>query len=229
MAEARSSDPVSIVLIDDHAVIRSALRMLLDGEPGFEVIAEGGDVGSATALVGAHRPDVLILDLNLPGESGLTAIPAVRELSPETKMVVLTMNDSSESVRDALRAGVHGYILKEAAEEELIKAVRLAGRGERYVQPSLGAQLAAEQEDDGPPGGLSDREVEVLQLIALGHTNMEIAEKLCLSVRTVESHRANVQLKLDCSARSELVRYAIDNCLVELSGERTPYPASAAT
>jgi two-component system, NarL family, response regulator NreC len=229
MADARSSDRISIVLIDDHAVIRSALRMLLDGEPGFEVVAEGGDVGSAIMAAAEHHPGVLILDLSLPGESGLAAIPAIRERSPDTKIVVLTMNDSSETVREALRAGVHGYILKEAAEEELIKAVRLAGQGERYVQPSLGAQLAAELEDGGPPSGLSDREVEVLHLIALGHTNMEIAEKLCLSVRTVESHRANVQLKLDCSGRSELVRYAIDNGLVEMSGGRTPYPTPTLT
>lgn len=222
MTDARSSEPISIVLIDDHAVIRSALRMLLDGEPGFEVVAEGGDFGSAITAAAEHQPDVLILDLSLPGESGLAAIPAIRKHSPDTKIVVLTMNDSCETVREALRGGVHGYILKEAAEEELIKAVHLAGEDKRYVQPSLGAQIAAEQDDIGPPGGLSDREVEVLHLIALGHTNTEIAGKLCLSVRTVESHRANIQLKLDCSGRSELVRYAIDNGLVELTGTRTP-------
>jgi two-component system response regulator NreC len=208
---------ISIVLIDDHAVVRSALRMLLELEEGFEVVAEGGDAESAARYAGAHRPDVLVLDLNLPDESGLAAIPRIRERCPETKIVVLTMSENTEFVREALKAGVHGYILKETAEEELIKAVSLAAQSKRYVQPSLGAALASEEiEKNGRPGGLSVREAEVLHLIALGHTNAEIAGMLFLSVRTVESHRASVQSKLGLSGRAELVHWAIEHGLAHL-------------
>jgi two-component system response regulator NreC len=187
--------------------------MLLESEPGFEVVAEGDSAESATRYASGHHPNVLVLDLNLPDESGLNAVPKILERSPETKIVVLTMDESSQSARDALRAGVHGYILKEAAESELLRAVKLAAKSERYVQPSLGAQLAAESENPDRPGGLSEREVEVLHMIALGHTNNEIAESLFLSVRTVESHRASIQTKLDLSSRAELVHYAIENGL----------------
>jgi two-component system response regulator NreC len=207
---------ISIVLIDDHAVVRSALRILLEREEGFEVVAEGGDAESAARYAGGHRPDVLVLDLNPPDETGLAAIPQIRERCPETKIVVLTMSDNTKLVRKALRAGVHGYILKETAEEELIKAVSLAAQSKRYVQPSLGASLASEEIDSGPPGGLSQREAEVLHFIALGHTNAEIAGMLFLSVRTIESHRASIQSKLELSGRAELVHWAIEHGLANL-------------
>jgi two-component system response regulator NreC len=207
---------VSIVLIDDHIVVRAALRKLLENEPGFEVLAEGGDAASAARYAGGHHPDVLVLDLQLPDEPGLTAIPRILERSPQTKIVVLTMNPDTEMARAALRAGVHGYVLKEAAGSQLVEAVSLAAEGKRYMQPSLGARMGAEGESEGAPGGLSEREVEVLHLIALGHTNSEIAEKLFLSMRTVESHRAGVQAKLGLKSRSELVHYAIEHGLAEL-------------
>jgi two-component system, NarL family, response regulator NreC len=149
----------------------------------------------------------------MPGGSGLTAIPEIRRQSPETQIVMLTMQDETSSARQALQAGVLGYILKEAASEELVKAVRLAAQGRTYLQPELGARLAAEPaatRDD-----LSERETEVLRLIALGHTNNEIAKRLYLSVRTVESHRAHIQQKLNLSSRSELVKYAIERGLLE--------------
>jgi two-component system, NarL family, response regulator NreC len=212
-SDPQSPERVSIVLVDDHAVVRSALRLLLDSEPGFEVVAEGDSAESAARYVSGHKPDVLVLDLNLPDASGLTAIPAIRESSPKTRIVVLTMDQTSQSAREALRAGVYGYILKEAAEGELLRAVTLAAKSERYVQPSLGAQLAAESETPERPGGLSEREAQVLHLIALGHTNSEIADQLFLSVRTVESHRASIQTKLDLSSRAELVHFAIENGL----------------
>ncbi|HSJ18107.1 MAG TPA: response regulator transcription factor [Solirubrobacterales bacterium] len=201
------------MLADDHAVVRSALRMLLEAEDDFEVVAEAGDADAAERYVRGHKPEVLILDLNMPGGSSIERVPAIKEASPDTQIVVLTMQEDPAFAREAMRAGVLGYILKEAADAELVKAVRVAAAGETYLQPALGARLAAE-----PPEGegeLSEREVEVLRLIALGHTNAEIAEQLYLSVRTVESHRAHIQQKLRLTKRSELVRYALEHGLLD--------------
>lgn len=213
---AADVDAIQIVLADDHAVVRSALRMLLDAEPGIEVVAEAGDVEDAIRYVRGHRPQVLILDLNMPGRASLEALPDIAEASPETRVVVLTMQSEPAFAREAMQAGVLGYILKEAADAELVKAVRLAAQGRTYLQPDLGARLAAEPAD--APDDLSLRELQVLHLIALGHTNMEIAEKLFISTRTVESHRAHIQQKLRLSKRSELVHYALERGMMEREG-----------
>lgn len=205
-----------IVIADDYAVVRSGLRMLLNTEPGFEVVAEAGDVPDAVRYTRGHRPDVLVLDLNMPGEPSLEAIPGLREAHPETQIVVLTMQNDPAFARQALRTGAVGYVLKEAADEELVQAVRMAAEGRTYLNPELGARVAAAPpEATGPPDDLTEREVEVLGLIALGHTNGEIADRLYLSVRTVESHRARIQQKLHRSSRAELVRYAIAHDLVD--------------
>ncbi len=204
---------IGIVLADDHAVVRSGLRLLLDSEPDFEVLAEAADVESARRGVRGHRPRVLVLDLNMPGGSSLRAIPAIRAESPDTQIVVLTMQPEPAFAREALGAGALGYVLKEAADEELVEAVRRAAMGESYLNPSLGARIASEP-PPGAPDDLSEREVDVLRLIALGHTNAEIAERLYLSVRTVETHRAHIQRKLQLSTRAELVHYAIERGLI---------------
>jgi two-component system response regulator NreC len=203
----------TIVLADDHTVVRNALRLLLDAEPGFEVVAEAGDAEAAVRYVRGHRPAVLILDLNMPGRSSLDAVPEIREASPQTEIVVLTMQNEPAFARRALQAGVRGYVLKEAADAELVQAVRSAAAGDTYLQPALGARLAAgaSQGDDE----LSERERDVLRLIALGHTNAEVAEQLYVSIRTVESHRAHIQQKLAVSSRAELVRYALEHGMVE--------------
>jgi DNA-binding NarL/FixJ family response regulator len=208
-----STDTVRIVIADDHSVVRRGLRQLLDGEEGFEVVAEAGDVESARRYVRGHHPDVLVLDLNMPGGSSLDAIPLIRQESPKTQIVVLTMQAEPAYARRALSAGVLGYVLKEAADAELVAAIRAAAAGESYLNPRLGAKVAAEP-PPGPPDGLSEREVEVLRMIALGHTNAQIAGELYLSVRTVETHRAHIQQKLRLSDRSELVRYALEHKLV---------------
>jgi two-component system response regulator NreC len=204
-----------IVIADDHPVVRSGLRTLLESEEGLEVVAEAGDVDAARRYVLGHHPTVLVLDLNMPGGSSLEAIPRLREQFPQTEIVVLTMQDDPAFAREAMRAGALGYVLKEAADEELVTAVREAAQGRTYLHPRLGARLAAEPIDEGSPSELSEREVEVLRLIALGHTNSEIAGQLFLSVRTVESHRAHIQQKLGLSTRAELVRYALDHKLLE--------------
>jgi two-component system, NarL family, response regulator NreC len=206
---------VKIVLADDHAVVRSALRLLLEAEDDFEVVAEAGDIESASRYVRGHRPEVLILDLNMPGGPSIGAVPELREASPDTGIVVLTMEGNPAYARQAIQSGVLGYVLKEAAEEELVTAVRLAAAGRTYLQPELGAKLAAGPGDAAD--GLSDRELDVLRLIAYGHTNNEIADELFLSIRTVESHRAHIQQKLQLSKRSELVRYALERGLLEVA------------
>jgi two-component system response regulator NreC len=204
---------IRIVLADDHAVVRSGLRLLLDSEPDFEVVAEAGDLEAAQRYVRGHHPDVLVLDLNMPGGSSLEAIPTIRQQMPETQIVVLTMQQEPAFARRALGAGAIGYVLKEAADDELVEAVHRAAAGESYLNPRLGARLASEP-PPGPPDDLSEREVDVLRLIALGHTNAEIAGKLYLSVRTVETHRAHIQQKLNLSSRAELVGYALRRGLV---------------
>ena len=209
-------DSISIVLVDDHEVVRKGLRMVLDAEEGFEVVAEVGDLESTRRYVRAHRPRVLVLDLNLPEGSSLAAIPELREESPGTAVVVLTMQQEPAFAREAIRAGALGYVLKQSAGSELVDAVRAAAAGETYLNPKLGAQLAAAPvEPAGPPDGLTEREVEILRMIGLGHTNGEIADQLYLSVRTVESHRAHIQQKTGRTTRSELVRYALDHGLVD--------------
>jgi two-component system response regulator NreC len=208
---------ITIVLADDHRVVRSGLRLLLEGEDGLRVIGEAGDAAAALRIVEARRPHVLVLDLNMPGgPPSLEAIPRVEELSPDTAVVVLTMQNDVAFARQALQSGARGYVLKDAADAELVSAVRAAAEGRTYLNPELGGRLAAEPPArSGQPDDLTKREVEVLRLIALGHTNSEIGEKLYLSVRTVESHRAHIQQKLRRSTRSELVRYALENGLVQ--------------
>jgi two-component system, NarL family, response regulator NreC len=207
-----ASAPVRIVLADDHQVVRRGLQLLLDGEQDFEVVAEAGDVDGARRYVRGHRPSVLVLDLSMPGGSVLEAIPELRAEAPDTQIVVLTMQEDPAFAQAALSGGALAYVLKEAAETELVEAVRRAAVGEIYLNPQLGARIAAEP-PPGPPGDLTERELDVLRRIALGHTNREIADQLYLSVRTIETHRQHIQQKLRLSTRSELVRYALSHGL----------------
>jgi len=212
--EAAPGSPITIVIADDHRVVRAALRLLLEAEEGFEVLAEAGDVPATERTLNAHRPRVLILDLTMPGESSLAAIPRMRETSPDTQIVVLTMHNDPAFAQQALRAGAAGYVLKESADTELVRAVRLAAEGRAYLAPQLGARLAAgSRAAAGPPDHLSAREVEILRLIALGHSNSEIASVLTLSVRTVEAHRTHIQQKTRLTTRAELVAYVRDHDL----------------
>jgi len=204
---------LTIVLADDHKVVRSALHMLLEAEPDIEVVAEAGTADDAVRYARGHKPTVLILDLDMPGRPSLEAIPDIAEASPDTHIVILTMRSEPEFARQALKLGVRGYVLKEAADAELVQAVRSAAAGETYLQPALGARLAAEANEQDADD-LTERESGILELIALGHTNAEIAEQLFLSIRTVESHRANLQSKLDLNTRAELVRYALDHGII---------------
>jgi two-component system response regulator NreC len=208
---------ITLVIADDHAVVRKGLRMLIDAEDDMRVLTEAGDVPDAIRLARAHRPSVVVLDLNMPGGSSLDAIPQIRQDTPATAIVVLTMQDDPSFARQALQSGASGFVLKEAADDELLQAIRLAAAGDTYLNPRLGARLAAQPlKPEGPPDDLSEREVEVLRLIALGHTNHEIGEQLFLSTRTVETHRSHIQQKLRRTTRAELVRYALDHDLIRL-------------
>ena len=212
-------DVVRVALCDDHSVVRSGLRRILAAEPDLEVVGEAGTIREAVVLAAAERPDVFVMDLNLPDGSGITATATVRKASPATRVLVLTVHDDVAYLRRAFEAGADGYVLKEAADVELVHAVRQVASGHQYVHPTLGAALLAPDAPTarlgGPGGDLSEREVEVLRCIALGSTNSEIAERLYVSVRTVETHRAHVQQKLNIRTRAQLVRFARDAGLLE--------------
>jgi two-component system, NarL family, response regulator NreC len=214
---ARSSDdpepivqdvPIRVVLADDHALVRRSLRLLLDSEHDVEVIAEADDVAAVTRHVQRHEPQVLILDLKMPGGSSIEAIGRLREQAPDTEIVVMTMEGDPIFARRAFAAGAVGFVAKDLAADELLQAVRAAARSEEFVSPRVAGGLAALHRSL-TNDALSTREVEVLRLIALGHTSVEIAGKLHLSPRTVETHRANIHGKLGLRTRAELVRYAL--------------------
>jgi two-component system response regulator NreC len=216
LMDATPGQPITIVLADDHRVVRSGLRVLLESDDRFTVLDEAGDVDATIAKVRERRPQVLVLDLNMGGASSLDSIPQLRADMPDTQIVVLTMQENPAFAQAALRAGAVGYVLKDAADAELMDAVVSAAAGRTYLNPELGAKLAAQPADgDGRPDSLSPREVEVLRLIALGHTNTEIAASLFLSVRTVESHRAHIQQKISLTTRAELVAYVRDHGLLD--------------
>jgi len=203
----------TIVLADDHAVVRGALKALLEAQDDLEVVGEAGDVASARAAVGDLAPDVLILDVNMPDGLAVDAVAGLREEAPGTEIVLLTMERDLALARRALESGARAYLFKDAAHLELIEAVRHAAEGQEYLPAALEAGMRTEGKAERAV--LSPRETEVLRLMALGHTNREIAEQLSLSVRTVETHRAHVQQKLGLDSRPELTRYALENRLLE--------------
>jgi len=209
---------IEIVVVDDHAVVRSGLRLLLAAEDDLAVVGEAGNAREAVFEVRARKPDVILLDVVMPGESGIEALPKLLHEAPGAKVLVLSMQDDPNYVREAFAAGASGYVLKEAADTEVVAAIREVAAGGRYVHPELGARLidaetaAARRAEEDP---LSEREREVLRLLALGHTNQEISKQLYISVRTAETHRAHIMQKLRLSSRAELVRYALEQGLLE--------------
>jgi two-component system, NarL family, response regulator NreC len=212
------AQPISVLIVDDHTLVRSGLRLLLEAEEGVRVEDEAADAEQAIRLARLHKPDVVLLDVVLPGRSGIEAAPEILAAAPRAHILVLSMQDDPSYVRQAFAAGASGYLLKEAADDELVQAVREVASGNRYVHPALGARLAAaeaEAKARAEADPLSEREREVLRLLALGHTNQEIAKLLFISVRTAETHRAHVMQKLRLSTRAELVRYAIRQGLLE--------------
>ena len=203
---------IRVVIVDDHAILRSGLRRVLEAEPDIEVVGEAASADRAVFEAISGQPDVVLMDVMMPGKTGIEGMPAVLQAVPQAKILVLSMQDDPRYVREAFAAGAAGYVLKEAADNEVVDAVRAVAGGERYVHPALGARLiAAEAEEQrrAEQDPLSDREREVLRLLALGHTNQEIAKTLYISVRTAETHRAHIMQKLRLTSRAELVRYAL--------------------
>jgi two-component system response regulator NreC len=212
-AVIEATPTIRVVLADDHAFMRRTLRLLLDSEQDVQVVAEAEDLDSVMQHVDGHRPQVLVLDLNLPGDSSLATIGRLRDQMPHTQIVVLTMHEDPGFAQRARRAGALGFVLKDLADTELVQAVRAATQEREYVSPRVAGRLAT-QRRAVTPDKLSGREVEVLRLIAHGHTSVEIAAKLDLSPRTVESHRARIHRKLGLATRAELVRYALGRGLL---------------
>lgn len=208
----------SILLVDDHAVLRAGLRLLLDGQPDLRVIGEAEDVRTAVVQATTLQPDLILLDLSLTGSSGLAAIPALRTVAPHSRILVLTMHDDEGYVRQALAAGANGYVLKRAADAELIAAIRAVLRGELYIHPALTRQLLEDLLPQTPAlnpwESLSEREREVLLLVARGYTAAEIAEQLSLSPKTVETYRTRGMEKLGLRSRAALVQYALNHNLL---------------
>jgi two-component system, NarL family, response regulator NreC len=204
--------------VDDHAVVRAGLRRVLDAEPDIETVGEAANAERAVFEAIDHTPDVVLMDVVMPGKSGIEIIPTLRQSAPLSRILVLSMQDDPRYLREAFAAGASGYVLKEAADTELVDAVRAVAAGERYVHPTLGARLVQAEADErrrAEEDPLSDREREVLRLLALGHTNQEIAKMLYISVRTAETHRAHIMQKLGLASRAELVRYALAEGLLE--------------
>jgi two-component system response regulator NreC len=209
---------IRVLIVDDHAVVRAGLRMLIDSESDMETVGEAGSVRDAIFEARTATPDLVLMDVVMPGESGLSGVPKLLHEHPQLKVLVLSMQDDPRYVREAFAAGAAGYVLKEAADVEVVQAIREVARGGRYVHPELGARMVAaeaeaERRADSDP--LSDREREVLRLLAHGYTNQEIAKQLYISVRTAETHRAHVMQKLRLGSRAELVSYALANGLLE--------------
>ena len=211
---------IRVLIVDDHAVLRSGLHLLLDAQSGIEVVGEAGDVKEAVFEARDKKPDVVLMDVVMPGQTGIEGVPLVLKEAPEAKVLVLSMQDDPRYVHEAFAAGAAGYILKEAVDAEVVGAIQRVAAGDHYVHPALGARLIAAEaqekaREEADP--LSDREREVMRLLALGHTNQEIAKMLYISVRTAETHRAHIMQKLRLSTRAQLVRYAIDQGLLEES------------
>jgi two-component system, NarL family, response regulator NreC len=207
-----------VLIVDDHAVVRSGLRLVLDAAEGVEPVGEAGTARDAIFEARSVKPDVILLDVVMPDQSGLEIIPTLLKENPEARVLVLSMQDDPRYVREAFGAGASGYVLKEAADSEVVAAVREVAGGGRYVHPELGARLVAAESEErrrAEEDPLSERESEVLRLLALGHTNQEIAKQLYISVRTAETHRAHIMQKLRLSSRAELVRYALERGLLE--------------
>ncbi len=211
-----NDNPIRVLLADDHAVLRAGLRALLATQPDLEVVGESGEGGEAVRLTESLRPDVLLLDVTMPGNERLAALRAARQRAPQTRVLLLTMHEDESLLREALGLGAVGYVLKKAAESELLTAIRAVARGEAYIDPALtkvmiDGYLGREEHTAASaalPGGLSPREVDVLRLTAEGYANKEIAEKLSISVKTVETHKAHIAEKLGTKSRVEWLRLA---------------------
>jgi len=212
---------ITVLLADDHRILREGIRSLLEKEPDIEVVAEASEGGEAVAKAQQLSPDLVLMDITMPGMNGLEATRQIKALKPGVKVLILTMHESNQYISQFLRSGASGYVLKDTAAQELVGAIRAVNQGDAFLYPSIARMLVEEYlqkvqsgEERGSYDGLTDREREVLRMVAEGKTNKEIADDLSLSVRTVQAHRANLMGKLHMHDRTELVRYAIRKGLI---------------
>ena len=210
---------IRILLADDHAVLRAGLRALLAAQADLEVVGEASEGAEAIRLCQTLRPDVVVMDIGMPGVSGIDATARIKRDLPAVKVLILSMHDDRGYLRQVLRAGASGYVLKKAADTELLAAIRAAARGEVFLDPALAKALVDEVMEPKAASGevpvLSDREREVLRLLAHGHTNQQVADRLCISVKSVETYKARLMEKLGLKGRAELVRYALQHSLLK--------------
>jgi DNA-binding NarL/FixJ family response regulator len=214
MSRGKTATPLRILLADDHVTMRHGLRLLIDGEADMKVIAEASDGHAAIENAIALKPDVVVMDISMPGMNGLVATRALKQYLPSTAIVTLTRHSDDAYVQELLRAGVSGYVLKQSAPSELLQAIRAAAAGGQHLDSTLTARVTARvlgraDKLKRPPATLSERESEVLRLIASGYSNKEIAGRLSLSVKTVEAHKANAMRKLGLGGRIDIVKYAV--------------------
>ncbi len=216
------SSPIRVLIADDHAVLRAGLRLLLSGQHEFEVVAEASTGSEALSLAEKLQPDLILLDLSMPSLGGMEILPTLRKMVPSIKILILTMHDDPQYLRQALKHGASGYVLKKAADAELISAIQAVLRGEMYVHPSMTRVLLEDilpetkfSNADLTWSNLSEREQGVLKMVALGHTSAEIAEQLSLSAKTVETYRARGMEKLGLRTRAALVKFALQEGLIK--------------
>jgi len=212
---------IDVLITDDHGVLRAGLRVLLNRESDIQVVGEAADGEQALQLCATFKPDVVLMDVSIPGDDGIETTRKLKASWPDVRVLILTVHEDSSLLQEAIRAGASGYIVKRAAESELVDAIRAVARGQTYLHPTMTRAVLVEADLVSGPGErpnsvLSPRERQVLRLIARGHTNPQIADLLTLSVRTIESHRASVMAKLDLHSRVELVRYAAQHGLLDL-------------
>ena len=217
----RDSPMIRVLVVDDHRVLRTGLRLILERHPDVHCVGEAATAEDALRAIEREPADVVVMDMEMPGMGGLAGIRELRRRHPETQVVVLSIHGNGDDVRAAFGAGAGGYLVKTAADEELLSAIQAVRRGERYLHPALGAALAQPPAED-PLGSLTDREREVLQLLALGYGNQEIAARLHLSPRTVETHRANMMAKLGLTTRSDIVRVALGAGILTAEAAESP-------
>lgn len=217
-----TGETIRVLVADDHALVREGIRHVLEGAGEFEVVAEAADGIEVVALAEQHHPDVVVLDISMPGESGLQATARLRRAVPETRVIILSMHDNTEYVLESVRAGAHGYLLKDSAATELRSAVRAVHDGEAFFSPPIARRLSAAVRGDvdreqrsSALGLLTSRERDVLRGVARGHTNKEIAAELGISHRTVETHRESLMRKLRIRTVAGLTRFALETGMAE--------------
>jgi DNA-binding NarL/FixJ family response regulator len=204
---------IRVLITDDHAVLRTAIAALIEREPDMVAVGEAGTAEQAVSRARALQPDVIVLDVVMPRKSGFDVLPQLAKVAPNSRVIMLSMQTSPSAIRQALTSGAAGYVAKHATDADLLDAIRRVAKGSRYVDPQLGGDLVV-SDAEALTEEISQRERDVLYLLALGYTNQEIAAKLYISVRTVETHRAHIMRKLDLETRAELVLYALANGLI---------------